>query len=66
MSEPIIDMATYNELCDTAGADFAAELAGTFMEEAPPMLAECRCIARAVMPISKQSRRRRARGWPCP
>ena len=42
MSEPVIDMATYNELCDTAGAEFAAELAGTFMEEAPPMLAELR------------------------
>ena len=42
MSEPIIDMTTYNELCDTAGAEFAAELAGTFMEEAPPMLAELR------------------------
>jgi HPt (histidine-containing phosphotransfer) domain-containing protein len=40
MSEPVIDMAVYNELADTAGAEFAAELAGTFMEEAPGMLAE--------------------------
>ena len=35
-------MAVYNELADTAGAEFAAELAGTFMEEAPGMLAELR------------------------
>ena len=42
MSEPVIDMAVYNELADTAGAEFAAELAGTFMEEAPGMLAELR------------------------
>jgi HPt (histidine-containing phosphotransfer) domain-containing protein len=42
MSEPVIDMAVYNELADTAGAEFAAELAGTFMEEAPGMLAEMR------------------------
>ena len=42
MSEPVIDMAVYNELADTAGVEFAAELAGTFMEEAPGMLAELR------------------------
>ena len=42
MSEPVIDMAVYNELAETAGAEFAAELAGTFMEEAPGMLAELR------------------------
>ena len=42
MSEPVIDMAVYNELADTAGAEFAGELAGTFMEEAPGMLAEMR------------------------
>jgi HPt (histidine-containing phosphotransfer) domain-containing protein len=42
MSEPVIDMAVYNELAETAGAEFAAELAGTFMEEAPGMLREMR------------------------
>ena len=42
MSEPVIDMAAYNELAASAGAEFAAELAGTFMEEAPGMLAELR------------------------
>ena len=42
MSEPVIDMVVYNELAETAGAEFAAELAGTFMEEAPGMLAELR------------------------
>ena len=32
-----IDQATYAELCDSAGADFAADLVGTFCEEAPIM-----------------------------
>ena len=48
MSEPVIDMAVYNELADTAGAEFAAELAGTFMEEAPGMLAELRAAQAAA------------------
>ncbi|MFN0160863.1 MAG: Hpt domain-containing protein [Burkholderiales bacterium] len=47
MSEPVIDMAVYNELADTAGAEFAAELAGTFMEEAPGMFAELRAAQAA-------------------
>lgn len=42
MSANPIDMAVYNDLAETAGAEFAAELAGTFLEEAPPMLAELR------------------------
>ncbi|MBL8384420.1 MAG: Hpt domain-containing protein [Burkholderiales bacterium] len=42
MSQPTIDPAVYNELCETAGREFAAELAGTFMEEAPGMFAELR------------------------
>ena len=37
-----IDLATFAELQDTAGADFVAELVGTFLEEAPAMLAELR------------------------
>ena len=48
MSEPVIDMAVYNELAETAGAEFAAELAGTFMEEAPGMLAELRSAQAAA------------------
>ena len=42
MSEPVIDETTFRELQDAAGADFVAELVGTFLEEAPGMLAELR------------------------
>ena len=42
MPAPAIDTALYAELQDTAGAEFAAELVGTFLEEAPLMLAELR------------------------
>ena len=43
MTEPTaIDLAVFEELRDTAGADFVAELVGTFLEEAPPLLAELR------------------------
>ena len=35
-----IDMAVYNALKEAAGAEFVVELVGTFLEEAPPMLAE--------------------------
>ena len=37
-----IDIATFDELRDTAGADFVVELVETFLEEAPQMLAELR------------------------
>jgi histidine phosphotransfer protein HptB len=37
-----IDLATFRELQDTAGADFVVELVDTFLQEAPPMLAELR------------------------
>ena len=40
MTLPIIDLATFRELQDTAGPEFAAELVDTFLEEAPLMLAE--------------------------
>ena len=52
MSEPVIDIAVYNELADTAGAEFAAELAGTFMEEAPGMLAELRAAQAAAKAVA--------------
>ena len=42
MTTPAIDVATFTELQETAGADFVAELVGTFLEEAPRMLAELR------------------------
>ena len=40
MTEPTIDPTTFAELESAAGADFVAELVGTFLEEAPRMLAE--------------------------
>ena len=47
MSDATIDMATFAELQDAAGADFVAELIGTFIEEAPTMLAELRAAQAA-------------------
>ena len=42
MPSSTIDPATFAELQDTAGGDFVAELVGTFLDEAPQMLAELR------------------------
>jgi len=42
MTTPTIDPAIFAELQDTAGDEFVAELVGTFLEEAPQMLAELR------------------------
>jgi histidine phosphotransfer protein HptB len=42
MGTPAIDLSTYNELKDTAGAEFVVELVDTFLGEAPGMLAELR------------------------
>jgi HPt (histidine-containing phosphotransfer) domain-containing protein len=42
MDESLIDPAVYAALQDTVGAEFAAELMDTFLEEAPGMLAELR------------------------
>jgi len=42
MDQPTIDMATFKELQDNAGAEFVTELVVAFLEEAPPMLAELR------------------------
>jgi len=36
--EPLVDTAVYRELQDTAGAEFTAELVGTFVEETPGIL----------------------------
>jgi HPt (histidine-containing phosphotransfer) domain-containing protein len=48
MTESAIDLATYTELQQTAGADFVAELVDTFFEEAPVMLAELRSARAAA------------------
>lgn len=40
MAAPAIDAATFRALQDAAGAEFVSELVGTFLEEAPAMLAE--------------------------
>ena len=48
MSHEPIDAATFAELQDTAGADFVGELVGTFLEEAPQMLAELRAAQAAA------------------
>ncbi len=42
MNDDAIDAATFAELQDSAGAEFVSELIGTFLEEAPQMLAELR------------------------
>ena len=42
MDESVIDPAVYAALQDTVGAEFAAELVDTFLEEASGMLAELR------------------------
>ena len=57
MTTPTIDRSTFTELQETAGADFVAELVGTFLEEAPRMLAELR---RALAAQSEDAFRRAA------
>jgi HPt (histidine-containing phosphotransfer) domain-containing protein len=42
MTEPTIDLATFEELKETAGAEFVQELVDTFLVEAPLMLDELR------------------------
>ena len=39
---PVIDLSTFTELQETAGAEFVTELVGTFLGEAPGMLAQMR------------------------
>jgi HPt (histidine-containing phosphotransfer) domain-containing protein len=48
MADTVIDAATFAELQDTAGPEFVAELVGTFLEEAPQMLAELRAAQAAA------------------
>jgi HPt (histidine-containing phosphotransfer) domain-containing protein len=42
MNQPTIDRATYDELRQTAGADFVVELVDTFLEDAPRLLEDLR------------------------
>jgi HPt (histidine-containing phosphotransfer) domain-containing protein len=42
MDVPTIDRATYDELKDTAGTEFVAELADTFLVEGPRLIDELR------------------------
>lgn len=42
MSDNAIDLPTFEALQQTAGVEFVAELIGTFLDEAPRMLAEIR------------------------
>ena len=42
MDAAVIDPTTFADLQETAGAEFVADLVGTFLEEAPGMLAELR------------------------
>ena len=42
MSVATVDIATFSELQEAAGADFVKELVQTFLEEAPTMLQELR------------------------
>lgn len=42
MDDSTIDKTVYAQLQETAGAEFAAELVDTFLEEAPRMLADLR------------------------
>jgi HPt (histidine-containing phosphotransfer) domain-containing protein len=42
MTQPTIDRATYDELKETAGAEFVVELVDTFLTEAPTMLDQLR------------------------
>ena len=42
MTNGPIDLATFTELQDSAGADFVQELVQTFLEDAPRMLGELR------------------------
>jgi len=44
---PTIDIATFRDLEDSAGAEFVRELVDTFFEEAPAMIAELRAALAA-------------------
>lgn len=45
MTDSPIDHAIFMELKDATGADFAAELVNTFLDEAPSMISELKAAA---------------------
>ncbi|SDE74154.1 Hpt domain-containing protein [Ruegeria marina] len=45
MSAPPVDTAVLTDLQDSMGANFAAELVATFLQEAPGMIADLRAAA---------------------
>ncbi len=47
MAETTIHLATFQELQETAGAEFVTELVDTFLEEAPQMVKELRAALAA-------------------
>lgn len=47
MSDSCIDLDVFDEFLETMGEDFAADLALTFLEEAPAMLSDLRAAADA-------------------
>jgi HPt (histidine-containing phosphotransfer) domain-containing protein len=56
MGQPTIDRATFDELRETAGAEFVVELVDTFLAEAPAMLNDLR----SALAASNADRFRRA------
>jgi HPt (histidine-containing phosphotransfer) domain-containing protein len=57
MTSPAIDLTVFDELRETLGAEFANDLADTFLAEAPAMLAE---LKRAYEAHDAQTFRRTA------
>lgn len=57
MPPQVLDLGVYEDLKSSVGDDFIAELVTTFLEEAPPMLAELR---RAHLAQDAESLRRTA------
>jgi len=61
MTDPAIDVATFRSLQEAAGAEFVAELVGTFLDEAPRMtgqlaaaLAAERSAMRPASPLAQR------------
>ncbi len=48
MTTAVIDLATFAELQESAGADFVGELVDTFLEETPSLLVELRSARAAA------------------
>jgi histidine phosphotransfer protein HptB len=56
MNPPLIDRHVFDELKDTAGAEFVVELVDTFFEEAPGLVADMQqALARGDVPALKRA-----------